>query len=258
MSRGIITNTSLGRYGRFANGIFQIMGVIGIARKQGFSYGFPQWVNWDHKERFGSVEDVDIYKHLKNQLPEWNGAPYPERNYGWGYHEVQLPFGNHDLRGHFQSDKYFAHALSEIRHYLTFKDEPEDCPDVALHIRRGDYDDAYHPLLQQDYYLAAIAQMPLGSKFKIFSDDIPAAIAMLGINQNFEYISGNDYITDFKLMKSCHSFICANSSYSLAAAILSNQPGKIVVCPKQWFGKSWGDSYMDMARDIYPQNSIVI
>jgi hypothetical protein len=258
MSKGILTNHTIGHYGRVGNMFFQVMGLIGIARKQGFDWAVPRLINYDHKERFGSTEDVNIYQHLVHELPEWNGCMYPERHYGWGYHEIQLPHGNQSLTGHFQSDKYFRHAMDEIRHFLKFKDEPDTTTHCAVHIRRGDYDDAYHPLLQQDYYLEAMAQLPLGTKFKIFSDDIEAAIRMLGINQNFEYITGNDYITDFKIMKSCHSFICANSSFSLAAAVLSNQPGKVVVCPKQWFGQAWGGGYQDMARDVYPQGAVIV
>lgn len=253
--KGILTFSQLGRYGRFANGVFQVASTIGIARKQGFKFEFPLWINHDHRDRFGSTEDVDIYKHLANELPLSDGRPFPERYYQWGYHEVQLPMGNWDLLGHLQSDKYFRSHIDEVRHYLTFKDEPPQNDYVAIHYRAGDYIDdpnAYHPRCPKEYYVEAMKLFP-GRRFLLFSDDHAAWVRMTGV-ENISMMPGQDYIYDFKLMKSCHSFIIANSSYSLAAAILANQPGKQIVCPKKWFGDVAGMTW----NDIYPENSIVI
>ena len=53
-----------------------------------------------------------------------------------------------DLRGYFQTEKYFKHIEEEIRSDFTFKDEIlVPCKEmiesvenpIALHVRRGDY-----------------------------------------------------------------------------------------------------------------------
>lgn len=259
--KGYLTNKSIGRYGRFANGLFQIAGLIGIATKQGFHWGVDPFVNHDHKERFWSTEDIDIWKHLKHELPPAQPLHYRETNYPWGYHEITLPNGDFDLRGHFQSEKYFKHCMDEVRHWLTFKDEPTPNDWIAIHVRRGDYGSEYHPLLGIEYYEQAMSMFPAGAHFLIFSDERDKAVALLeSLADRFQMSvapEGN-YIEDFKLMKNCHSFICANSSYSLIAALLANQHGKRIIMPKVWWGIAWGENHIEMCRDVYPEGAIVI
>lgn len=251
----MITCRSLGYYGRFANQLYQIAGIIGIAVKSGQPYCFPTWRNYDHAERFGSKEDIDLYKHLVNPLPEFMDVPYQDRGIGWGYHDVTLPMGNWNLSGHFQSPKYFNHCIERVREQLKFKDEPERNNYCAIHWRAGDYDpdpNAYHPRCSNDYYREALAKMPQGTRFLVFSDNLDEARKMFfGIDATY---SEGDYIQDYKLMKSCKHFIIANSSYSSFAATMANQEGKIVVAPKKWFGAVAGIT----GDDIYEQNWIII
>lgn len=254
----MITFSALGRLGRFANQIWQISSTIGIAVRHGYNYGFPPWVNYDHAERFGSKENIDVQSHFVNPLPVTNDS-LPQFNIlsVSDYYENYIP-DNVSLWGNLQNPSYFDHCMPLIRHYMTMKNEYEPCDAVAIHVRRGDYDNNYHPLCGADYYMKAIEQMPLGSRFKVFSDDIEAAIAIFGLGQNFEYMTGNDYIEDFRIMKSCKHFICANSSFSLMAAILADQPGKIIVAPRLWFGPAWGSNHVQMSNGIYPAGAVVI
>jgi hypothetical protein len=165
---------------------------------------------------------------------------------------MSMPTGNWNLQGHFQSDKYFGHCIDTVRHYLTMKDEYPLNDYVAVHYRAGDYIDdpnAYHPRCSKEYYQQAMELFP-GEKFLVFSDDIVAAATMFPGAKI--YVA--DYLDSFKMMKSCKHFICANSSYSVMAAILANQEGKKVVCPKRWFGDVAGIN----GDDCYPENAIVI
>jgi hypothetical protein len=266
------TFLSLGRYGRFANQIFQIAGTIGIARRNGLEPVFPKWVNYDHAERFGSNEPVDVWRHLANPLPELptdfkvdeaSNAPIP-----WGYHEVHLNNAlNHNLSGHLQSYKYFSHCIDEVRKALTFKNEFPLRKYVAVHVRRGDYDDLYHPRLGLKYYRDAMQYFPEDTVFQVFSDDIRSvAKEFYNTGQDPDYIERKfrfvnldeptyDYIESFKLMKSCSGFIIGNSSYSAAAAMLNDLPGKKVIAPKRWFGEAHAG--ID-AKDIYCDDWIVI
>ena len=88
-----------------------------------------------------------------------------------------------------------------------------------------------------NYYEPAMSLFPSSQKFLVFSDDIPAAREMFG--DRCEYSTETDYLNDFRLMKRCSHFIIANSSYSLMAAILSDNPEKQVVCPRPWFGAAY-------------------
>jgi len=255
----MISYLALGRMGRFANGLFQIAGSIGIAVKSGQDYRFPKWINWDAKERFGSTEDIEVYKYFVNPLPELpEGIDFRWNNHGWfwGYKPIELKNGNWNLEGHFQSDKYFLHCMDHIRFYFTMFNEVE-VDGIALHYRAGDYSEdqnGYHPRCTLEYYYKALEHLPKEMMIFLFSDNLEEAgkiMAKLGR----QYIPVNmNYIDSFRMMKKCKHFICANSSYSLMAAILADNPDKIVITPKRWFGEVAG---LD-SSDVHPENSIVI
>lgn len=207
-------------------------------------FAFPQWRNLDHKERFGSKEDIDVFKYFKNPLPAMpDGIQWRDQPIGWGYNDVRLGPGNWNLSGHFQSFKYFAHCFDEVKWYMRMKDEypPKDC--IALHTRRGDYDGAYHPRIGIEYYSKAIESFPKDSKFILFSDDVEDAMNMLSNYRTRIAFSdyGMNYIESFKLMKSCRHFIIGNSTFSAMAAILGEAKDKKVIAPSadNWFGKAY-------------------
>jgi hypothetical protein len=250
----MLTCKSLGHMGRMANQMFQISGVIGIATKNNHPYCFPKWENTDHKERFGSNEPVDLYNYFLNPLPDYVDLPYQYRWIDWGYHDVSLSDGAYDLCGHFQSDKYFSHCIDLIKHYFRMKDEYPQNDYVAIHYRAGDYqegENVYHPRCTMSYYETAMNLFP-NESFLVFTDDYDKATEMFGAK--VKYAKGKDYIDDFKMMKSCKSFITANSSYSVMAAILGEHEEKKIVCPKKWFGECAGITFDGM----YPQNAIVL
>lgn len=250
---GYLTNRSIGNYGRFANGVYQVCAVIGIARRNGLNPVFPLWRNEWHRDAFGSQEDIDIYKHLVNPLPLIpEGIEFTDRQVDWDYHDINLPPGNWNLSGHFQSTKYFIHCIDEIRWQLRMKDEPPKNDYVGVHVRLGDYCGGYHPRLDMSYYAPAMAQFP-GAKFLVFSDDIASARNLFG--NAVEYSEGRDYLEDFKLLKKCRDFIIGNSSYSAMAAVLAEHPEKRVVAPRPWFGEKYADI---TGEDIYESNWQII
>lgn len=249
------TMRAIGNFGRFANGVWQVCGVIGVARRNGLTPVFPLWRNTWHRDAFGGTEDIEIYKHLVNPLPMIpEGVTFTDRTIEWGFHDTILPRGNWNLSGHFQSERYFSHCMDEVRWQLRMKGEPPQNDYVAIHWRAGDYSDGegYHPRMTMDYYKPAIAEFP-GAKFLVFSDDIPAAKEMFG--DKVEYSEGRNYLEDFKLMKKCSSFIISNSSYSAMAAILGEHPEKRVIAPRPWFGKAYTSI---TGEDIYSDGWKVI
>lgn len=252
----MITCLQLGRLGRMGNALFQIAGCIGIARKSGQPFAFPKLILHDMVERFGSTEDIELYKYLVNPLPEIpEGLAFRDYGYFWEYRDIYLPNNNWSIDAHLQSVKWFEHCIDEVRHCFTFKDEYPQNDYVAIHYRAGDYIDdpnAYHPRCGMDYYFKAIKEFPEGSTFRVFSDNAYEANKMFG--GQYE-VTGGDYISSFKMMKASKSFITANSSYSHMAALLGSHPEKKIVMPKRWFGTQANGLSFD---SLYPPNAIVI
>ena len=252
-----MTYKNIGRMGRFANALFQIAGTIGIAVRSGQPYSFPLYVNHDAKERFGTTEDINVYKYFINPLPVLPGdLNFSDYDYFWGYRDIQLTSGNWNFNSHFQSERYFSHCIDLIRHYFTMEHEI-DIDGCCVHMRFGDYSrdpDGYHPCPSTEYYREALTHIPKGTQIFLFSDDPDEAVKKMNpITKNY-MLMDMDYIDSFRMMKRCKHFVTANSSYSLMAAILSEYKDKVVVCPKNWFGPTVG---LETA-DLYPYNSIVI
>jgi hypothetical protein len=263
--KGFCTFTQLGRYGRFANQIFQIAGTIGIARKNALEPFFPIWRNYDHGERFGSKEDINVYSHMVNPLPlKLQTAPAQSLQVEWGYRDLVLPPGNWDITGHLQSPRYFEHCIDEVRHYMQMKKEPKETLDkVVIHARRGDYDNKYHPVVPVDWYVNAIKHFPSTSEYLVFSDD-PCFISQLAdqLVINGMITQANrltpiflNYLDSFAIMKKCQHYIIGNSSYSAAAAFLSDAPNKQVIAPRRWFGEAYAGITGD---DIYGKDWIIL
>lgn len=260
----MLTALSIGKggLGRFGNQCMTISGVIGIATKSGQPYAFPEWRTHDNA-LFGQPVD-NINEYLLNPLPSIpEGLAFQDYGYFWGHRGIILPTGNWSIDAHMQSEKFFIHCMPLIRETFTFKDEPEQNDYVAIHYRAGDYIDdpnAYHPRCSKEYYQRAMdIMLDFGmseTKFAIFTDDWDAWHKMFPDLDSFEIGDPSlSYLFDFKFMKRCKSFICANSSFSLMAAILGTHPEKKIVCPRNWFGPQAGDIE---TKDIYPENAIVI
>jgi len=247
----MVTYLNLGKYGRLGNQLFEIAGTIGMAIKSGHEFGFPQWINHDHATRFHSGEDINVQDYFKNPLPAVVPGEYRVYNIRWGYWNVTVPDGV-TIEGHMQSEKYFAHCSGRIRHYFELKKLSDMViPDnaIAIHVRLGDYDNAYHPRLDMKYYGKALRDFPLNYKWYVFSDDPAIARRMFGCNA--EYIEDNHYMVDFYLMTQFKNFIIGNSTYSWWPAWLN---GKIVYAPLYWFGPAAKVT----AKDIYCDGWIII
>lgn len=261
--RPVCTFSHLGKFGRFANGAFQVAATIGIARRNGFDFQFPCWKNYNGTD-FEPELDIDCQKEFVNPLPLQTIPDPPRHGVGFGWHPDRTKLSQSaDLYGHFQSEKYFDHAIDEVRWYMTMKDEPPLNDYVAIHVRWGDYGDQpspqhpdgnpFHPRMNMSYYGPAMAQFP-DREFLVFSDDIPGAKTMFG--DSVEYSEGRSYFDDFRLLKRCHSFIVSNSSFSMFAAIIANQPGKQIVAPSPWFGAAYAGQLPE--DDLYPAGSTII
>lgn len=120
---------------------------------------------------------------------------------------------------------------------------------VFVHVRRGDYlshtDYGLKDLaLPATYYYSAIAELrkQLGPAHLVFVTD-----DTMWVEKNFQDISDKsiasfDADMDFGIMTQCTAGILSNSTFSLAAALMMNNP-RIVIAPKYWLGFREGAWY---------------
>lgn len=168
--------------------------------------------------------------------------------------------GNVYLDGYWPCERYFAAIGETIRSEFRPKRRlgklTEDyrsmigkAPSVSLSVRRGDFvTKKFHGTCSPDYYkraLAIILKRVKNPCLFIFSDDLPWAKKNLRYKYETRYLSqvGTDRsFEDVFLISFCRHNIIANSSFSWWGAWLNNNPEKIVVAPKRWFGDKTVDT----------------
>lgn len=274
----MITYSEIGHFGRLGNQMFQFASTIGIARKLGYDVYFPiENITEPTIENFkdGITRSVyfDIPKIfdipnsiLKSRKEFVDFKNINEPQFHFCYDMFNIP-DNVNLKGYYQTEKYFDHCQEEIRSIFTFKNEIKNTASqiiskldyelVSIHVRVGDYIGLqdHHPICEPEYYGNAIKHfMDKNYYFLIFSDSIEYSKNIFGESENIIYIEGNTQEVDMCLMSMCHHNIIANSTFSWWAAWLNNNPDKKVIAPKKWFGSAY--SYQDTS-DLYCKNWII-
>lgn len=159
--------------------------------------------------------------------------------------------------GYWQSEKYFAEVIDEVRRSFTFNESllsqatktcvenmPETTP-VSLHVRRGDYVSTsfswmYGDLCNLAYYRKAIQYIKAhvdNPVFYVFSDDLEWVKENLPLSENSVLVDWNrgiDSWQDLYLMSQCKAHVLANSSFSWWGTWLDANPNKVVVTPAVW------------------------
>ena len=186
------------------------------------------------------------------------------------FQNIAIKSENTFLFGYWQSYKYFFENSNYIKKIILdfikthqssdkmgIAQNKNLYPQVAIHVRRGDYVKLKsYGLLSKDYYQKAIKyfqkELP-NAQFLVFSDQ-PNNIK----NENlFEcpviYIQPqNSSINELYLMSQCDHFITANSSFSWWGAYLGENTSKIILTPKKWFKDR------ESRRDFIPPDWILI
>lgn len=237
--------------GQMANQMFIIATTVAHARDNGVEYGIPKVS--------GKRNQFPCYFQDITQLGFY-GQHASERDYReptFGIYEP-IPFqDNTRLVGYYQSEKYFKHRRQEIIDLFDIPKYPKQEGIVSIHVRRGDYVKLArkHPPVTIEYLLAAINQfVDDGYHFKFFSDDITWCKENFK-GERFSFSEGKTMKEDMGLMASCEHNIIANSTFSWWGAWLNQNPDKIVIAPKQWFGPGYQDRILRV-DDIVPQNWI--
>jgi hypothetical protein len=164
------------------------------------------------------------------------------------------------VEGNFQTWKYWADMVPELRKELRVRTEPSaenqaliqemrEHESVCVHIRRGDYlspEYAHLNICGKDYYARAMADMQKRLHeqnrepvFYIFSNN-RKELAWIRENYAFEaydvrYVElDNPDYEELRLMYSCRHFIISNSTFSWWGQMLCDNPEKIVLAPSVW------------------------
>lgn len=176
--------------------------------------------------------------------------------------EISPPFATPDpprapvvVNGFWQQPQHFTSAESEVKSVFRFP--PHDAlrtflspargePNVAIHVRRGDYvsnaeASKRHFVCDADWYRRAWDRMrtELGvCRAYVFSDEPEWARSHLGLAGDVIVVDSTpDYPSwiDMARMALCNHFVISNSSYSWWAAYLSSFEQKRILAPRQWF-----------------------
>ena len=187
------------------------------------------------------VYQDNILRNVKVGMPILK-VQYDEPSFAYNelpYQEGML------LNGYFQSEKYLNRSLvldlysidDVSKKYIHEKYGNNFDKSVSIHIRRGDYLQRQdrHPVQSIDYYKNAIEYFDKSKKFYILSDDIEWCKLHFKGDQ-FKFIENEKDYIDLWIMSLCEHNIIANSSFSWWGAWLNQNPNKIVIAPKNWFG----------------------
>lgn len=236
--------------GRLGNQMFQIATTAATAWRNGTDFAFPT-------KALGSYTGEVYFTNLP-VTPNRAFPIYREK----GHHYSPIPpIKDGKLHGYWQSEHYFKEYRKEI--IDLFNLEPKPLPmSCSIHLRFGDYVTFKdkHPPVTRSYVQNAIDHIykETGvSRFKIFSDDNKMAkefMAQIGLPVPFgqsHIYEGVDPKQSIMKMAGCEHNIIANSSFSWWGAWLNENPNKIVIAPKVWFGP--GNKHLS-DKDIVPEN----
>lgn len=256
----MITMTTHGKNGRLGNQIIQLMAMLGLASKSNQDIKMPEW-------KYLKYFDFDFaFVPSKKPLTHVHEHQF---NYDKKFHDHLNDGGDYDVKGYFQSKKYWEHCETEIKSWFSWNKEFKESvfnknqklfskKTIAIHVRRGDYvnNKNYHNL-NINYYITALSLFPFMRQYNIlvFSDDPDYCELHFGCLENVTIIRGNPDIDDMCLMSMCDEFILSNSTFAWCAAYLSeNRPDRVIIRPAYYFAGTYADHHD--TKDFWPEEWI--
>jgi hypothetical protein len=274
-------------FGGLGNQFFQYFAGLDAATKSKMYLEVDcRWIEASYSQEFSDIRDFNLFSETRTLTLQDNGKfnftlerlktklslvshiaasifglDTPR---GSGYTEIHTFQKNLELRGYYQSYKYFKDVSSQfgpidwslrvesdsynkIRDYLCSK------PFIAIHIRGGDYLKKSKIYCKLDYFYYAAAIEELQSKLGVikvivFSDDDVYARDILGNISGLEFINqkGLRASEAMLLMSLAKGIVIANSTFSYWAAMINC--GGNVIAPKNWYETAVVD------EDFYPSH----
>lgn len=248
----------LGNNGHLGNQMFQYAFVKSMAKKYNTEFCIPHnsiFGQYYYQEIFSNIDEAFDIKCFRGISRYQNIS---ERFFHYDEELVNnIPPGDYNLIGFFQSERYFKNIEDEIRKDFTFKKQiVDDCKEIvdeysgsiAVHIRRNDFlKNPNHPVQDNQYYINALKEFPVDLPVIIFTDDIEwAKEQKIFSDDRFIISETNNAYYDLYIMSKCSYHVICNSTYSWWGAWLANSQN--VVAPKKWFA---GDCINHDTKDLY-------
>lgn len=239
--------------GQLANVCFQAATVIATSLRNNINYALP--LTSGKRNQF-----PDYFPHLP-KMQEWNGEIFNSIQYREKKFGIYEPLPNDPdlhLQGYWQSFRYFNDYRKEVIEALALPKYEMKKGYVSLHIRRGDSLNFIHKLPQPtDKYINEALDIFKCYKILVFSDDLEYCKEKFKGGQ-FEFCEEQDAKKAIGLMAACEHNAIVNSTFSLFASWLNDNPNKVVVSPhrESWFTEAYKDRLS--AQDLIPDEYIQI
>jgi hypothetical protein len=246
---------------RFGNQLFFVAGTIGIALKNNTSYSFGSQMGHG-----GTDYSIIFEKKIPVSNESFENVYYQN---GFNYSDISLTTDT-EIKGYFQSEKFFKHCESVIKEQFKFKESivnevmelyPNIQNSASIHIRRGDYLNQldYHPILDVNYYDKFISEHTSDcEKIYVFSDDIEwCKTVFIGKRFVFPNFKQHNDLFSFILLSLSQKIAISNSTYSWWASWLNQNKNKQIYCfpHNKWFGKMYSNLNTE---DVLPKEWTVI
>lgn len=236
--------------GRYGNALFQAAACVALALRNGVQFSMPTQTS-------SHVWSPLILPHLIN--PNYKHGRVDIIISESQFHYVPLPYKKEwddshvQLRGYFQSEKYFIDCKDEVMDLFAFPYKSND-GFVSVHLRRTDFIELSnkHPTVTDEWYFEAMSMFP-NKKFIIFSDDIPYCKKAFLHRNDCYFSEGRKPEQDIIEMANCESQISSASTFSWWASYLNKNENKKVILPKLWFTHNWDNADL---KDLIPENWI--
>jgi hypothetical protein len=252
----MITYSNLGKTyrGNLGNQMFQIASTIGLAKKNGHQFFFPEWHYSQYfKKSLPTGEKDENFIYIKEEY--------------YKYYDWNINKGNYDIDGWLQTEKYFdQYTTKEI---FTFKQDFKNRlikkfnnlflkKTILISIRRGDFvNNPKYWQLSYKYYLLALTQNfpDWQNRNLIFtSDDLDYCKFHFSFLKNAFFLDNLSTIEQLVIGSNCDDFVISNSTFSWWIAWLGEKEQSKVVRPMKNFSEKFIMLYDDI--DYYPSRWI--
>lgn len=238
--------------GGLGNNLYMMAQCIAHALRHNVDYAIPKVIENPHYPG----QQPYIFRGVKycDKVPDL--PLYKEQGFAFN----DIPFvDNVVFDGYWQSHKYWFDFYPQILDAFGFRyARAQDW--CAIHVRRGDYLKLpdYHPFVGEEFLKHAAYEMNniTGiSRFMVFSNDIPWCKEFFATIPEYEFSypeTGNE-VGDLEMGSWCDHQIMSNGTFALWQYYLNQNPDKICIAPKRWFGRML-ESHD--TSDLYPANAI--
>lgn len=243
------------------NQLFQLAAAYTYVKKHSYTLKIH---NRGKRSYFGTFFLDPWIRYLANETSEQIAWP---RDPPFAYSPI--PHNTKYLKGFFQSRTYFIEEESDLKQLLAIPQTVHDQTDanytvpsnaVAIHIRRGDYQDPFFrgmfDVCTPSYWKRAIERMRAlhpNARFYVFSDDIEwCKVQPWLIAPDIIHVDEPSELITLCLMSRMRRFILSNSSFSWWATWYAKSVETVIV-PSRWFNHTVYDY-----EDIYEPSWIRI